>query len=290
MCTRSVRLGLISDTHMGNPHYELPTAIADIFADVALILHAGDVGHLTVLEQLSSVAPVMAVHGNDEQDPAATQCLPLLQTVSVAGQRIVLTHGHRQDVQAESASRRDDRWSSKLDYVASFGRARDASIVVAGHTHIPLAVVWDGVLVVNPGAVMPGNVLMRQRIRSVAVMTVCNGQPPEVVFYDIAHPTHPFDASLDVAAGFNAAASRYHRALLPSALQVESYNIYHALKPLDLEERYIALMRPLADRIAAAEERQLSAPEMLNALRQDAEVWAAVQDYLQQSQALGPYL
>jgi hypothetical protein len=54
-------LGLISDTHMPERWPELPGAIFDVFAGVDLILHAGDVGELWVLDRLSAIAPVLAV-------------------------------------------------------------------------------------------------------------------------------------------------------------------------------------------------------------------------------------
>ena len=59
-------IGLISDTHMPQRWPSMPTAVSQIFADVSMILHAGDVGELWVLDELSEIAPVIAVHGNDD--------------------------------------------------------------------------------------------------------------------------------------------------------------------------------------------------------------------------------
>jgi predicted phosphodiesterase len=54
-------LGLISDTH-GLVRAEVHTALAG----VELILHAGDVGGDEVLDELSLIAPVVAVYGNTD--------------------------------------------------------------------------------------------------------------------------------------------------------------------------------------------------------------------------------
>jgi hypothetical protein len=84
-------VGLISDTHAPDRCKELPKAIFEALAGVDLILHAGDIGELWVLDQLSAIASVNAVHGNDETDEA-TAALPYWQTVVVAGHRLVITH------------------------------------------------------------------------------------------------------------------------------------------------------------------------------------------------------
>jgi uncharacterized protein len=50
---QSTRLGLISDTHMPQRGSALSESLGSIFAEVDLILHAGDVGDLRVLDELS---------------------------------------------------------------------------------------------------------------------------------------------------------------------------------------------------------------------------------------------
>lgn len=57
------RHGLIADTHLPDRLTSLPDSVATIFAGVDLILHAGDAGELRVLDALSAVTPVVAVHG-----------------------------------------------------------------------------------------------------------------------------------------------------------------------------------------------------------------------------------
>src|SRR5579859_1446384 len=114
-------LGLISDTHMPVRCAELPPALSELFRDVDLILHAGDVGELWVLDQLSQIAPVIAVYGNDETVDAQRE-LPYQQLISVGGQRIVLCHSHYPDRALEFAMRKDDSWQPKLDRLHDFGR------------------------------------------------------------------------------------------------------------------------------------------------------------------------
>ena len=147
----AIAIGLISDTHMPARCAALPPMLFDVLRGVDLLLHAGDVGELWVLDALSAIAPVIAVHGNDETADAQRE-LPYQQVIAVGGQRILLTHAHYPDRAEEMESRKDDAWAPKLDRRAAMGRQAGARIVVFGHTHIPMAVEHDGVLLVNPGA------------------------------------------------------------------------------------------------------------------------------------------
>lgn len=54
-----MKIGIISDTH-GFFH----PALAEVFAGVDYILHAGDVGRATVIRDLDLIAPTIAVRGN----------------------------------------------------------------------------------------------------------------------------------------------------------------------------------------------------------------------------------
>jgi putative phosphoesterase len=131
-----MRIGLISDTHWPDYIEALPETLHEIFAGVDLILHAGDVGTLSVLDFLGKCgAPVVAIQGNDEECAATRAALPLQQLVSVEGDRILVVHGNRSNPQAEQAMRADDRWEPKFQYLADVGKQHAAAIVVSGHTH-----------------------------------------------------------------------------------------------------------------------------------------------------------
>ena len=66
------------------------------------------------------------------------------QPVNAAGHRIFLTHGHREHVK------------TGLSYLTSAARLEGCDIAVFGHTHEPLSVSKDGILLVNPGAAASG--------------------------------------------------------------------------------------------------------------------------------------
>jgi putative phosphoesterase len=182
--TDVVTLGLLSDTHFQDRLFELPARLPAIFAGVGLILHAGDVGEISVLDDLSRIAPVVAVHGNDEP-VYVKQWLPYQQLVTVHGLRILLCHTHYPDP-AEERAKRTGPWGPKLDRIAGMGRSVGARVVVCGHTHVPLVYRCDHVTVVNPGALASGNYFSRQASASVARLQVFDDGRFAVIHLDMA--------------------------------------------------------------------------------------------------------
>lgn len=202
------RIGLISDTHMPGRWPSLPPVIFELFQGVDLILHAGDIGEPAVLDRLSVVAPVVAVHGNDESE-AAQRELPYQQLLAAGGHRLLLCHGHLPDREAEVASRAGDEWRPKLAQRAAQARRAGARTMVFGHLHIPFVTRCDNVWLINPGAIASGGVFMRQTRRTVALLYLRNDGRPFVVHVDLARPEEPYDATVDWEAGFAAALARY---------------------------------------------------------------------------------
>ena len=201
----TVTIGLISDTHLPDRCRALPPTVFDALAGVDLVLHAGDVGALSVLDELAAIAPVIAVHGNDETE-GAEHVLPFQQVMFVAGRRVLLTHGHIPDRAQEHANRKVDDWQPKLARWADQAHTAGASIIVYGHTHIPWFIEFDGVWIINPGAIASGSHHMRQGVQTVARMTLSdathhNSAPPDVAYVNLAD-LRPYEPAVDVNAGF----------------------------------------------------------------------------------------
>ncbi|MDQ3700352.1 MAG: YfcE family phosphodiesterase [Chloroflexota bacterium] len=211
-------VGLVSDTHLPERCAALPEALFGVLAGAELILHAGDVGELRVLDALSAIAPVVAVHGNDDTTEAQRE-LPYQQVVMVAGQRIVLCHTHHPDRAQELALRQGDAWEPKLAQRSALGERAGATIVVWGHAHIPLACRQGGVLLVNPGAIASPNAVTRQACRTVGLLFFRDDGVPFPVHVDLAAPGGPFDPQIDLEAGFRAASERFTASILAPDLQ-----------------------------------------------------------------------
>jgi hypothetical protein len=232
------RIGLISDTHMPARWPTLPPAVFELFAGVDLILHAGDVGELWVLDQLSGSAPVIAVYGNDET-PAAEAALPYLQTVALAEGRVVLTHAHYPDRAAEVASRVNP-WDTHFARRANFARQHGASICVFGHTHIPMALQHDDIWLVNPGAIASGNPWTRQIAQTVAILTLTAGEPPVVEHFD-AQTGAPHILQFDPA-GFAETAAHYSEPIYEADVRPHFDWLWWELAAIDLAAVHGAIL------------------------------------------------
>lgn len=121
-------IGLISDTHITPKRGKLPEKIFEIFDGVDLILHAGDITVLEVLDDLSRIAPVTAVLGNNDNLD-----LEKYELIEVEDKKILLVHGDKKDVYA-------------------FGLKYGADIVVSGHTHMSNHEIVNGMHLINPGS------------------------------------------------------------------------------------------------------------------------------------------
>lgn len=264
------RLGLIADTHYSDRLAALPDALSSTFAGVDLILHAGDVGTLDVLDTLSTIAPVVAVHGNDDT-PEAQRELPYQQLLVVGRLRLLLTHAHYPDRAEELAARRDDRWAPKLERRAAMGRRAGAPIVVFGHTHVPMAVPWGETLLVNPGAIAPGNHFVRQTLRSVARLLVTDDGSVAVEHLDLDAGGQPFTPARDLDAGFAASIAPLSVPIVDTELQQRQPAIRALFAPGGLEISEAELVRGVLRRLAFprwdGEASPITRTELLEAFR-----------------------
>jgi putative phosphoesterase len=137
----SLRLGVVADTHSA-PHPETTDRLRSLCPDA--ILHAGDIGDLVVLDDLARIAPVFAVRGNiDVRAPS----LPDVLTLDVVAGDAVLLRILMMHIAVDGPRLRAD--------AGRLARARDASLVVCGHSHVPLVAREGDVAVFNPGSVGP---------------------------------------------------------------------------------------------------------------------------------------
>lgn len=84
------RIGIISDTHV--PHFKrLPEAVWVHFVGVERIIHAGDLSILSVLAELETIAPIVAVQGNVEQEEVVLK-LPIKREIIIGFCKIGIVH------------------------------------------------------------------------------------------------------------------------------------------------------------------------------------------------------
>jgi uncharacterized protein len=132
---------VVADTH-GQAHPKARRLIEGLAPQ--LIVHAGDIGDVGVLEPLREVAPLLAVRGNiDARLPGFVDSMDI---DFVRGGRsvlkVLLTHiaVYGPKLRAE---------------VVRLAAARSARLVLCGHSHVPFLGRDKGLVMFNPGSIGP---------------------------------------------------------------------------------------------------------------------------------------
>lgn len=129
-----MKIGIVSDTHG-----LLRPEVAPILDGVERILHVGDVGKISILDELAKIAPVTAVRGNVDREGACGK-LPETEVVLVEDSA---HHGHYIYMLHDLKTLHLDPAAAKF------------AVVLHGHTHVPNFFTQKGVLYFNPGSCGP---------------------------------------------------------------------------------------------------------------------------------------
>jgi putative phosphoesterase len=124
-----LRIGIISDTH----GLLRPEAHAFLHG-CDHIIHGGDIGDPIILRELSAIAPVTAVRGNNDHG-AWAEALPEAELIQIGDRFVYVIHDLAQlDIEPQAAG---------------------VSVVVFGHSHRPVIEDRNGITYVNPGSAGP---------------------------------------------------------------------------------------------------------------------------------------
>jgi putative phosphoesterase len=165
-----MRIALISDTHGS-----LPQQTLNCIQGSDLIIHAGDIGSPSILDELELIAPVRAVLGNNDW-PKMFPELNYTWQGQLEGLNIFLAH-MPSDIQ---------RYLKDCQKSAVDGSKTDKltlpNICIHGHTHVPRNERINGVHFINPGAISrPRN----GSAKSLAILDVEAGSVRSLKFIDV---------------------------------------------------------------------------------------------------------
>jgi putative phosphoesterase len=133
-----VRAIVISDTHIPGRARSLPAPLLADLERADLIVHAGDLATVEVLNTLGRYGPVRAVHGNVDE-PELRRLLPRRLTFQLGQRTVGLVHGD------------SPRLPTAERALAEFvDEPLDA--IVFGHSHKPLLRREGDRLLFNPGS------------------------------------------------------------------------------------------------------------------------------------------
>ncbi len=129
-----LRVAIVADTHSA-PHPRTHDLLRARKPDA--ILHAGDIGALEVVDELSRIAPTYAVRGNIDEHVHPDDIV-----VRFADMTMLLTH-----IAVYGPKLRAD--------VVRRARAAKAHLVTCGHSHVPFLGRDQNFIVFNPGSIGP---------------------------------------------------------------------------------------------------------------------------------------
>ncbi|MFC0216680.1 metallophosphoesterase family protein [Paenibacillus chartarius] len=164
-----MKIGIISDTHLGSSATKLPDELVRGLQGVEIILHAGDWVSPHVVGLVERIAPVQSVAGNND-GPDIVDRFGYAKRLLLDGVRIGLVHGD--GVRKTTAERAMDTFRDDLP-----------DLLVYGHSHIPEKRMVGSTLLFNPGSPTDKR---RQPRYSYGLVTVQEGRivTAELVYYD----------------------------------------------------------------------------------------------------------
>lgn len=130
-----IKAGILSDTHLNNPDHLFRQMADRCFANCEVIIHAGDLTDLSVLETFAGKT-IHAVRGNMCRGSARTS-LDTNKIFTLGGFTIGLTHGAELGYDIESGL-----WDI----------FPEVDCMIYGHTHRATCHRTGGALIINPGS------------------------------------------------------------------------------------------------------------------------------------------
>lgn len=145
-----MRIGLISDTHIPEAMPSLWPHLFEEFRGVDCILHAGDIHHLSVLDELEKIAPVFAARGNGDDGSGGRDVQPddprLKEAWLIERNGFYIGLTHYVPMPEIPPNLTIDHWKQRLFP----GESLD--VLVYGDTHVEQVDVIDETLCINPGS------------------------------------------------------------------------------------------------------------------------------------------
>lgn len=134
-----MKIGILSDTHIPHQADDVPQKILQDFKDVDMIIHAGDLVDLSVLDRLKTVCKnIKAVWGN--MDPyEVRKKLPEKDIIKILNYKIGIFHGYGPP-------------HKLIDLMTEIFKNDCVNIIIFGHSHSSLSEKKGNILFFNPGS------------------------------------------------------------------------------------------------------------------------------------------
>jgi putative phosphoesterase len=133
-----MKIGVISDTHLSPGNCKLPEKLISGLKGCDLIIHAGDLVDISVLDMLKKISKVEAVYGNMDERNVTSQ-LEDKKILNIQEKKICVMHGYGHP-------------DKLVDILKNEFFSEKPDIIIFGHSHVPKNEYIDGTLFFNPGS------------------------------------------------------------------------------------------------------------------------------------------
>jgi putative phosphoesterase len=185
-----MRIGLIADTHIPEARRELWPQVFEAFAGVDLILHAGDIHEVRVIDELARVAPIYVARGDGDDGGGGRPVQPdhprlrLGWTLELGGLNVGITHALPIPEAPPSLT-----VAVAVDRLFPLGRP---DVVIYGDSHVEAIDTFDGVLCVNPGSpTFPHN--LATQLGTIGFLSIESGRASATIWRLTADGIEPYD-------------------------------------------------------------------------------------------------
>ncbi|MFH2139123.1 MAG: metallophosphoesterase family protein [Candidatus Omnitrophota bacterium] len=158
-----MKIGVISDTHIPMACDYLPESVGEAFKDVDMILHAGDIVTMKVIDQLKQINSNIEVVSGNMDAPDVQARFPDKKIITAGKFKIGLIHG----------------WGDPATLPERvLDEFKKVDIIVFGHSHIPYNKEKKGVLLFNPGS--PTD-MIHAPYNSVGILELANSKKGTII-------------------------------------------------------------------------------------------------------------
>lgn len=134
-----MKIGVIADTHIPVNADSIPKKVLEAFKNVDIIIHAGDLVDLSVIDTLKSVCKeVIAVAGNMDSQKVKTK-LPEKEIIKVGNYKIGVMHGYGHP-------------NTLIELASTIFKNDNVNIIIFGHSHTAINKKKGNILYFNPGS------------------------------------------------------------------------------------------------------------------------------------------
>lgn len=134
-----MKIGVIADTHIPDRAPDIPQNILKEFKDADMVIHAGDLVDLVVLETLKDICPnVKAVWGNMDSYEVRRK-LPEKEVIKIGNYKIGIMHGYGHP-------------NSLIDLMRDVFKGGGVNLIIFGHSHSALNEKRGDIIYFNPGS------------------------------------------------------------------------------------------------------------------------------------------